>query len=94
MTADNRFDDPPAGEPLAADNRFADHVPLDNIPELGPDLGRDELMADTMEFEPIARRPAPRRRGLKLAVLLIVIAAAAFGAWYLWGGKLIGRGGR
>tara|TARA_B100000315_G_scaffold256993_1_gene304429 strand:+ start:1693 stop:2664 length:972 start_codon:yes stop_codon:yes gene_type:complete len=62
-------------------------VTLEEIPE----LDREDLRADTLEFEQINRRAKPKGRGSKLLIILLIIGGGGYAAWSQWGDELLGR---
>jgi outer membrane biosynthesis protein TonB len=69
-----------------SENAFSDQVPLEEIPE----LDRDDLKVDTLEFERINRRAKPKRGGLKF-LLIVIILGGGYAAWTQWGDEILGR---
>ena len=69
--------------PFPSGNEYLADVdlPLEDIPE----LDNNDLRADTLEFEPISRRPKPKRSGLKFLLAAIIVGGAGYGAWAQWG---------
>jgi hypothetical protein len=56
-------------------------VPLENLPE----FEEDELRVDTLEFKTINPRRKPKRGGLKLIMVLLVLGGGGYAAWAQWG---------